>query len=278
MTSITTSALAALAAAGLMTISSAWATQSEEPAILIIGASYANGATPFNDSSSAPLGGMAVNFGRYLSVGNAIVRDPRLAGFVFNEAEAGATTFDRPACTGNRCGPMGWHGYDTQLKRAMARVSERREDGGIRYHADHVIISMANDCLHADAMGVPQSQAKPCSTSELDAVIGRLISVGRTASTHGIAPVFEVYPAWSDLDLALTKRLFQLTWTIDESSYTYLRDQHRTRIPNELPGSLVVNPWRNFQHIGDGLHPSPTTANTAGSLLVKAINSHRRAP
>lgn len=264
-------------------LSTAWlrgaaAAVDPEPAILIIGASFANGVTPFNDAMDAPLGGICVNFGRYLSIGSAVVRDPRLAGFVINEAEAGATTFDRDACSTVGCGPAGWHGYSTQLYKALARVAvpDPEQPGRtLRYDADHVIISMPNDCLHADAFGVPQEFAMPCNEPELDAVVTRLIAVGAVALDHGITPVFEVYPDWTSLDFERFRQLFGVAWTIDETGYTYLRSQHLTRITNELSGSVVVDPWRNFVHLGDGLHPSPETATTAARELVQVILTNR---
>lgn len=254
-------------------------TPPSDPAILIIGASYANASTPFNDALDAPLAGISVNAGRYLAVGNAVVRDVRTQGFVINEAEAGATTFSRLACGPGGCGPSGWHGYDTQLAKAMARVAVRDPADPSRvasYNSDSVIISTPNDCMHSDAFGIPQSQTVPCGPSELDAVIDRLIAVGRTALANGITPVYEAYPAFSDLDLALTQELFGFVWMINETSFTYLRSRQQSRIRSELPGSLVVDPWENFQHIGDGLHPMPSTASTAGRILVSAILQHRR--
>jgi len=65
--------------------------------LLLVGASYAEGKTPFNNGI-APLGGVAVGLGSYLSVGQALTRTPLLPGFVINEGQAGATTFARPYC------------------------------------------------------------------------------------------------------------------------------------------------------------------------------------
>ena len=78
---------------------------SAEQPILVIGASFANGSTPFNDNLEAPLGGIAVGFGSYLSLGDALIRNSTVSGFVINEAQAGATTFDRESCLPEVCGP-----------------------------------------------------------------------------------------------------------------------------------------------------------------------------
>ena len=65
--------------------------------LLVIGASYGEGKTPFNNGL-APLGGISVGFGSYLSVGQALTRAPQLPGYVINEAQGGATTFARSYC------------------------------------------------------------------------------------------------------------------------------------------------------------------------------------
>ena len=65
--------------------------------LLVIGASTAQGVTPYNNGI-APLNGIAVNFGSFLSLGQALTRNHKLPGFVINEAQAGATTFPRLAC------------------------------------------------------------------------------------------------------------------------------------------------------------------------------------
>lgn len=255
-----------------------FATTAPEPAVLVIGASYANGSPPFDDALVAPLGGMAVNFGSYLSVGNALVRNQNLSGFVINEAQSGATTFDRPACTTSTCGPHGWHGYKTQFRKALARVTvpDRAHPGQVLgYNADHVIISIPNDCLHAEAFGIPPNEATACDLDELDAVVTRLIEVGETALSYGIVPIFEAYPAWRSLDWPLMQALFGVAWTIDESSYAWLRQLQHARVVNELPEAIFLDPWRGFQHIGDGIHPSPMSAMHAARKYAQVIIESR---
>jgi hypothetical protein len=53
--------------------------------LIAIGASYSEGATPFNNGT-APLGGVAVSFGSYRSLGVALTRQSTLPGHVVNEA------------------------------------------------------------------------------------------------------------------------------------------------------------------------------------------------
>ncbi|GAM09592.1 hypothetical protein OR1_01872 [Geobacter sp. OR-1] len=66
-----------------------FAGQQTQLPLLVIGASYENGKTPINDSLAAPFGGVAVNLGSYLSLGDALVRTESLNGMVINEAHGG---------------------------------------------------------------------------------------------------------------------------------------------------------------------------------------------
>ncbi|MCB0370417.1 MAG: hypothetical protein KDD45_13585 [Bdellovibrionales bacterium] len=243
--------------------------------LLVIGASYANGSTPFNNGQS-PLGGISVNFGSYVSLGQALIRNRQLPGYVINEAEAGATTFSRSWCpTGATiCGPAGWDSYETMLNKALSRVA--LPPTFTEYNAKFVVISMANDCLHSDAFGVPQSETSPCTHEQINQAIDRMIAVGNSAISKGVTPIFEVLPKYQDLDLNLFKSLFGLEWVIDEASFNYLRDQMKSRITNELPQAVILNVWKKFVHIGDGLHPSPHTSKRAAKVIAEYIESQAK--
>jgi lysophospholipase L1-like esterase len=240
-----------------------------EPAILVIGASFSEAKVPFNDQLQAPLGGISVAFGSYLSLGNALVKDPRLPGYVINEAQAGATTFDRlgcnpgPACFGE------WQGYDKQLEMALARVTIPLPTP-IR-NAQFVVITIGNDCLHSDAFGVPQDQTAPCDYAQMNAYVDRLLAVGQQALDAGITPIFDVYPPYDTLDMPFFQAAAGLYWVADEANYNALRDLHRSRLQTELPGAVVLDIWADFEHMGDGLHPSDKTTRKAAAMIVQYI-------
>jgi len=227
---------------------------SQEP-LLIIGASFAEGKTPFNNGT-APLGGIAAEFGRYLSLGQALTRNHKLPGLVINEAQAGASTFARFACaTGSpTCGPASWDSYQTQFDRAVRRVA--LPPSFTSHSAKYVVITVANDCLHADAFGVPQTASKPCTVNDMNASVDRMIAVGKSALSKGITPIFDVYPAYESLDLPLFKSLHGLQWVISEWEYKHFREMQRARIRAELPGAIELDIWQQFSHNGDGLHPA----------------------
>lgn len=261
----------ALFSLALVAFSPAFAAEPPLP-LLAIGASYVNASTPFNDALQAPLGGIAVGLGSYLSLGDALVRTPTLPGYVINEAQAGATTFDRVACN-PVCGQSGaWHGYDKQLDKALARVTAYDPLTGARsVNARYVVIGLPNDCMHSDAFGIPQDQTSPCSVDDLNAYLDRLIAVGQRAQAAGVTPIYGELPSWGELDLPLTQRLFGLAWVMDEGSYRLLAQLTHQRLTTELPDALVLDYWRDFRHMGDGMHPTPDTSARAAKRIAEAI-------
>jgi hypothetical protein len=253
------------------------AEQSDALPILVIGASYESGKTPINDALAAPFGGIAVNFGNYLSLGDALIRTELHNGLVINEAEGGATTFDRAACLGDACLPISWQGYEKQLRKALMRVAvpdPANPQQPLAHNARYLVIGNGNDCLHADAFGIPQGQTRPCTTADVHVYIDRLVAVGRQALALGITPVYTIYPHYADLDLPLAKQLYGISWIMDEQSFTTMRDLHRHRIASELPTAILVDAWKQFAHLGDGLHPTPQTASHAARRIARAIYQH----
>lgn len=258
---------------GLISALSIPATANNEDSqlpILVIGASYSEGKTPYNNGI-APLGGTSVGFGSYLSLGQALTRVRALPGWIINEGQAGATTFARLTCPpgSTTCGPAGFDSYQTQMDRALTRVA--LPPTFTQYNSKFVIITIPNDCLHSDAFGIPQNLAQPCTIRQMNESVDRLISVGQNALALGLTPIYDMYPAYTDLDLELTKSLFGLTWVIDQTAYNRLKSLHDTRLKNELPGALVLDIWKQFTHIGDGLHPNAHSVKHAAHLIIRKI-------
>jgi hypothetical protein len=238
--------------------------------LLVVGASYAEGKTPFNNGI-APLGGISVGFGSYLSLGQALTRTNPLPGYVINEAQGGAGTFARPYCAPGApaCGPAGWESYQTQFQKALARVAQPPSFN--TYNARYVVITMSNDCLHADAFGIPQNQSQPCTAAQMNQTVDRLVALGQDAVAHGLTPIYDVMPRYEKLDLPLFRSLFGLAWVIGEADYNQLRQLGRTRIGAEVPKAVVVDMWKDFVHMGDGIHPTPETAKRAARIVADEI-------
>lgn len=244
--------------------------KASELPLLVIGASYAEGKTPFNNGI-APLGGVAVGFGSYLSIGQALTRSPLLPGYVINEGQAGGTTFARLACApgASTCGPAGWDSYATQLQKALARVAQ--PPNFTTYNAKYVVILSPNDCIHADAFGVPQTSTQPCTLAQMNQVADRLIAVGNQARAAGLTPIFDSMVRYKDLDLNLFRSLYGLAWVIGEADYNTLRNVTASRIRAEVPGAVVLDIWKDFVNIGDGIHPTPETARKAAHTIAREI-------
>ncbi|MEK9713643.1 MAG: hypothetical protein VW258_13850, partial [Thalassolituus sp.] len=128
--------------------------------ILVVGASYGNGNVPFQTGLESPLLGLAVNGGNYLSLGDALIRSSLHNGYVINEAQASATTFNRESCRtalyGAACSGAEFDGYDVQIQRAASRTYSLSTG---EFNADYVVITAPNDCLHSDAFGIPEAEA-----------------------------------------------------------------------------------------------------------------------
>ena len=249
--------------------------QTDQP-ILVIGASYADGRLPFN-GAAAPFGGSSVGFGSFLSVGDALVR---VGKFVINEGQAGATTFGRNMCLPDVCLPVGWQGYDEQLQRAVSRVAIPNPADPtqiVGYNAQYVYIGMSNDCLHSGSFDVPGQQTSPCSQSEIDAMVDRLIDVGEDAMDLGLVPIYPEYPDYANIDLSIQAAATGLLWYVDESQWNQIADTYRERITDELPGAIMVDSWKNFQSGPDGLHPTPLTSQKAARRIRKAIEDYEAA-
>ena len=261
------------AAVALACLSVQAALAKERPSqlpLLVIGASYAEGKTPFNNGI-APLGGISVGLGSYLSLGHALTRSELLPGFLINEAQAGAGTFARPYCAPGAatCGPAGWESYQTQLEKALARVAVPPTFTSV--NAKYVVITVPNDCLHADALGVPQSMSQPCTPAQMNASVDRMIALGQFALSKGVTPIYDVYPRYHSLDLPLFRSLFGLAWVIGEYDYNQLRDLSRTRLQAELPSAVVLDMWKDFSHLGDGIHPDYATTKRAARLVAQTL-------
>lgn len=249
----------------------------QKPALLVIGASGIDGRLPINDNMDSVLGGVAVNYGSFLGLGPALIRTRELPGFVINEAQAGAGTFDRLGCNpGPECGPGWWTGFDKQFERALARVTVRdpaNPANVLYYNADYLVIGVANDCLHSDAFGIPQSETQPCTTAELNAVIDRLIAIGDDALELGITPIYNIYGECADN--SDTVEFWGLQWWIDEAECNQLKDLHRTRIAAELPDALLVDVWQGATGLADG-HADYKSSMRAAKRIAKAIKKHRK--
>lgn len=261
----------ALAALSILASNTALAqTPDSHKPLLLIGASYAEAKTPFNNGI-APLGGVAAGLGSYLSLGNALVRHPKLPGYVINEAQAGGGTFARLACArgADTCGPAGWDSYQTQLERALARVTP--PPAPTQINARYVVIVKSNDCMHADAFGIPQAQTVPCSVDDMNASIDRMIAVGQFAVARGLTPILDKLPQYDHLDLPLFRTRNNLAWVISESDYNVYRNLYNTRIGAAIPQAVVVDMWADFVHGGDGIHPSDETNRRAANVIARTL-------
>lgn len=269
--------LIAIVALFFVLSANAIADSEREKPILLIGASYETGLTPLDDNIEGPFFGWAVQDGSYLGLGNALIRDERLSGFVINEAQGGATTFGRLRCGPTFCLPWGWEGMDLQLQRALKRVAKLDAFGNVLgYNADYLIIGLFNDCGHAGAMGVPHVETEPCTETELNEIVDRLRDLALEAVSHDITPIVTIPPKFEEINNQILKDNFNLKWVMDKTASDTLRELIQTRIPAEVSEAILVDAWADFEYIeGDG-HPTYETAERAAKRYAHAMHKHQQ--
>lgn len=253
----------------------AMATQlSQKPVIGVIGASYENAESPFNDELSGPLAGFTIGQGEgYIDLSSMFERKRAL---ILNEAQAGASTVTTVGCTLTECGSAFWDGFDVQLNRVIARGFNPFT---LAQSVDYVVIGLSNRCLHSDSIGQPWTQTSGCSQEQLDSVVSQYVALAQTAIDQNITPVISQWPEYNRLDLLTTKALFGFTWVITEQDYNYLRDNLNSALSSMEAVLYINNTWKNFElwstdqgDVIDGIHPSPKTIRRAASRILYRIN------
>ncbi|KZN34332.1 hypothetical protein N480_22270 [Pseudoalteromonas luteoviolacea S2607] len=247
--------------------------KSEEAPLLLIGASFANATMPYFDNLQAPLGGIAINGGRYLSLGNALIRERRLSGHLINEGQAGATTFDRLTCfPGPECVGPGWEGYEKQLTKALSRVKTAQGN----YTAKYIVIIRGNDCNHPDAFGIPMAETSECSIEQMHQYTDTFVSVAKRALAAGVTPIFSSPPKYENIDWETLRQRFNWPWIVSKDNYEQFADIRLSRLQQEVPEALFLNIWKGFTPMDDGLHPDRKTMQRAAKRIAKAIKRHQK--
>lgn len=252
---------------------------SNDKPILMIGSSYINSKTRIDDDGIGSLGGLAVGFGSYYSLADALIRNHNLNGLIVNEGNVGATTFDRFSCANDYCLSGGkLLGYESQFKNILKRVAiyEPNNPTPISYNAKYIIIGVSNDCMHSDAFGIPQSDTKMCTNQDIDESISNIIDVANNSLKIGITPLISIPPKYRNLDLKLLKQGLNLSWVIDKKTYKKYRRKLIFRIKDELGKKYILNIWNKFSHRGDGIHPNRKTVEHASKIVVKKLHKLER--
>lgn len=281
----------------------------ENQALLVIGASFSNGATPCElNADTSGLGDnvlacLSVGFGDYYSLGAALQANNKVKGQVINTAIGGATTFPRggfPTALPDGSVPgeatraaVGWeqYGMNQQYLRAFSQVNNFLTPPAT-VNAKYVVIDIGNDCLHANAFDESPADTVPdqCALvgasgkTGLEETVDRLIALGQTAIDNGLTPIYTGYPDYvtgdstSGINFEVTQISTGFSWVISETSYDALVADYNNRIPAELGADKVImaDAWGDFEHFGDGLHPDRATSKKAARKIVRKIRRFER--
>lgn len=240
-----------------------------EKPIILIGASFINGKTRVDDTGHSLYNGFAVSSGSYFSLGNALIRENLLNGLVINEANVGSTTFSRYSCSHHECSENGIIlGYERQLTIALMRVFVPNKD---IYNADYLIIGLPNDCIHSDSFGIPQIKTKQCTVIDMQRSISSIINISKKARQLGLDVIIPIPPLYNDLDLSIVKYNLNMLWVINEYNYNKYRSLYIKEINDNVPGDVLLNIWKDFNHIGDGIHPDRKTVLQASKHIANYI-------
>ena len=248
--------------------------------ILVIGFSNEQGAFPFNDDGVAPIFGITQNAGAYLALGDALIRNPGTAGYVINEAQPAATTFDRDWCF-PACGVSGHiDGLDNQLTKALARV--RLFDFAdpfttLGYNTDYVVVGGFGDCIFPVSLEAPVPETLPCTLTELDEAADRYAAIVQRVVDLGLTPIVVTMPPYDGMDLPMAAAMNGFPWVISEADYNYRKEATAQRLA-QIPSGIVVDAWQGFEHLGDGVHPTDRTSQRAAQRVVRAIHRDQGPP
>ena len=58
---------------------------------------------------------------------------------------------------------------------------------------------------------------------------------------------------------------------IGEADYNALRQLTRARLQSELQHAIVLDIWKDFVHMGDGIHPTPETTKRAARIIADEL-------
>lgn len=249
-----------------------FATFSNMP-ILMIGTSYFDGKTRIDDNGYAALGGISVGNGSYLSLGNALIRNKELNGFIINEANVGSTTFERYSCLHNTCYKKGKIlGYTEQFNNILKRVAVPNSQN--IYNAKYLIIGFPNDCIHSDAFGIPQLETQLCDKNSFKKTVDNITEIIERANNIGLTIIIPIPPKYKNLDLKIVQKQLNMVWVIDKKNYNEYVQFYLNKILAKTPYVNFLNIWKNFEHRGDGIHPNKNTVEYASKKIVKFIKNH----
>lgn len=227
----------------------------DNPVAGLLGASFVDPeASPFN-----LLGLTSLNGSSYRGIADYMkarsIHNPR--GIVYRElAEGGSST-------------NGQDGFLSLFQQAERMVEHTTmwSDGT---HLDVAVIFQFNDCLHTLA-GLCDEQ------DVLAGPVQNVIDTVNYLQANGVKVFVTNLVKYDDFDLPLVEDVFSQIipgfQVASEAQYNLYVDIFETEVA-ALPGVTMIDVWKKFEHIGDGLHPNYKSHKKASKILHKAIRQH----
>lgn len=227
------------------------------PVVGLMGASFVDPeASPFN-----LVGLTSLNGSSYRGLADHLkarsINNPR--GIVYREvAEGGSTT-------------NGQNGFLSLFQQAERLVTHTTNwPDGIRLKV--AVITQFNDCLHTIA-GLCDEQ------DVLAGPVQNVIDTVNYLQANGVKVFVTNLVDYEDLDLPLVEATFAPIIpgfiVATEEQYRLYTDTFEAEV-SALPGVTMIDVWKNFNDIGDGLHPDHKSRQKASKILHRAIRKHLR--
>ena len=230
-------------------------TEITQKPILMTGASLTKPHAQFREgaNNAIPFG---TNSGSYVSLEGAMWRKGHI---VVNMGIGGSTVENYDTAIFGYADTI--EGLNSQIERAKVVVFNELTQ---EYNADYAIVVWGNEHMHSLVQG------NPSSIADINAAIDIYVAMGNHLLSLGITPIFTKYPDFGVMDLSGFLN-FGATWVIDEPTWDTLQNLYETRLVAEVPGCIMVNAWKNYTNLGDGVHPDEKSMMRAARKITNAI-------
>ena len=226
--------------------------------LLMAGASLAKPHAQFRNGIDNAIP-FSTNFGSYVSLEGAMWRKDFI---VMNMGIGGSNIVDYQT---NIFGyPDTVEGIKTQVERALLMVLNPFTS---EYNADYFVVLWGNENLHQLV------QENPSDEAQINAYIDEYVAIGLDLISKGITPIFTKYPDWGVMDVS-GFLAFGATWVIDEPTWNLMQSLYESRLVAEVPGAIMVDAWKDYTNLGDGVHPDEASMMAAAIAIEQAIDDH----
>lgn len=250
----------ALLSVGLVLSASAMAQQTsvtpdiDNPVVGLIGASFVDPLTPYPNA-----GGLTcLNGCSYRGLSDhligTVIREKK--GIAYQSAaQAGAIS-------------AGTSDYYSVLGQATKLYEHHANWNGDSSRLKAVVFDIFNDCLH-------NLYGPLCTEHDIkDGVVANVKEAVDYLQARGVKVYLNKYVAYEDLDLPAMQAAFSNLipgfTAASPEQYDLLKTTYEAEL-SAIDGVSLLDTWKNFNHVGDGLHPDHKTKRKAAKYVTRTL-------